>query len=185
MERFELWTADLLFPKESGLKKGRRPVVVVSDGETIGSETRFYYSQAVGNLVLPTDDVTNFTNVKYKYQSNEHELIKISGNKSLTALETTEIINKTITRTGQIKLFLKIGIAQVTSNGTCIVRINQNETNMYQYTMRLDNVSTNICDIFTIINFNKSDVLSVTIENKQSGNLQLIGARTQLYTETI
>ncbi|MCF2615679.1 type II toxin-antitoxin system PemK/MazF family toxin [Oscillibacter valericigenes] len=36
MERFELWTADLLFPKESGLKKGRRPVVVVSDGETIG-----------------------------------------------------------------------------------------------------------------------------------------------------
>ena len=36
MERYELWTADLLFPKESGLKKGRRPVVVVSDGETIG-----------------------------------------------------------------------------------------------------------------------------------------------------
>ena len=40
MERFELWTADLLFPKESGLKKGRRPVVVVSDGKTIG-ETGF------------------------------------------------------------------------------------------------------------------------------------------------
>ena len=35
MERFELWTADLLFPKESCLKKGRRPVVVVSDEETI------------------------------------------------------------------------------------------------------------------------------------------------------
>jgi hypothetical protein len=159
--------------------------VHLSDGESIGSETRFYYSQAVGNVVLPTEDVTNFTNVKYKYQSNEHELLKISGNKSLTALETTEIINKTITRTGQMKLFLKIGIAQVTSSGTCIVRINQNETNMYQYTMRLDNVSTNICDIFTIINFNKNDVLTVTIENKQSGNLQLIGARTQLYTETI
>lgn len=40
MERYELWTADLLFPKESGLKKGRRPVVVVSDGEDIG-ETGF------------------------------------------------------------------------------------------------------------------------------------------------
>ena len=35
MERFELWTADLPFPKESCLKKGRRPVVVVSDEETI------------------------------------------------------------------------------------------------------------------------------------------------------
>ena len=35
MERFELWTADLPVPKESGLKKGRRPVVVVSDEETI------------------------------------------------------------------------------------------------------------------------------------------------------
>ena len=40
MERYELWTADLLFQKESGLKKGRRPVVVVSDGEDIG-ETGF------------------------------------------------------------------------------------------------------------------------------------------------
>lgn len=36
MDRFELWTADLPLLKGSGLKKGRCPVVVVSDEETIG-----------------------------------------------------------------------------------------------------------------------------------------------------
>lgn len=159
--------------------------VHLSDGESIGSETRFYYSQAVGNVVLPTEDVTNFTNVKYKYQSNENELLKINGNSSLTALQTTEILNKTILRTGRMKLFLKIGIGAVTNTGTCIVRINQNGVNMYQYTMRLDNISTNICDIFTILNCNNGDILNVTIENKQSGNLELIGTRTQLYIESI
>lgn len=159
--------------------------VHLSDGESIGSESRFYYSQAVGNVVLPTENITNFTNVKYKYQSNENELLKVSGNKPLTALQTTEILNKTISRTGRMKLFLKIGIGAVTSTGSCIVRINQNETNMYQYTMRLDNVSTNICDMFTIVNCNNGDILNVTIENKQSGNLELIGTRTQLYIESI
>lgn len=157
----------------------------IADGENKGSTSRFYYSGAIGNVVLPTEDVTTFTNIKYKYQSNEHELLKISGNKSLPASETTEILNKTISRNGQQKLFLKVGISAVTTSGSCVVRIRQNDTTMYQYTMRLDNVSSNICDMFTIINFNKNDILTVTIENKQSGNLELIGTRTQLYIESI
>lgn len=157
----------------------------IADGENKGSVSRFYYSGATGNVVLPSENITTFTNVKYKYQSCENELIKVSGNSSLPSTQTTEILNKTILRSGQAKLFLKVGIGAITSTGTCIIRINQNGVNMYQYTMRLDNVSTNICDIFTIINFNKNDVLSVTIENKQSGNLELIGTRTQLYIESI
>lgn len=157
----------------------------IDDGENKGSVSRFYYSGATGNVVLPTEDVTTFTNIKYKYQSNENELLKINGNSSLPAAQTTEILNKTILRNGQQKLFLKVGIGAVTTTGSCIVRINQNGTNMYQYTMRLDNVSTNISDIFTILNCNKGDILTVSIENKQSGNLELIGTRTQLFIESV
>lgn len=159
--------------------------IQIEDEENKSKESRVYFSKATSPAYLPVDNVTMFTVMEDVNITKNKEIIRFKTQQTIAQSSAIDIYNKTGMNKKNYRITFKSAFTQktVTSIEKATIRFFRNDVNMYQQTIRLDNLDTNIHDIFQVFSFEEGDSFKIVITNNGTETITTVPSRMILIIE--
>ena len=158
--------------------------IFIEDGKIKNKESEFYFSKSTKLVQAPSSDVVEFVRYSNDKLYNT-KVYNFTADGTIVSNTEQDITSETISEDGLYKISYKNAVTKTSNNGIAEIRIYRNDTIMFQQSIRIDNLATNIHDVNTCFDCNKNDIIKITLKNLTNETLSIVPSRMQLLIERV